>query len=155
VFTLNRTIDFSKKKLRNLQQDVEEWHTELNNARRYGYQGLVKLPDCGISSYSHEKQGKQYIIKQLKTNKELMEEGAALKHCVGLYTSHCLQNGSFIFSLRELRVNEQEETEEKRCVTIEINRNRIIQKKGQYNRTCNPIELAIISEWMREYKIAS
>jgi hypothetical protein len=155
VFTLNRTIDFSKKKLRNLQQDVEEWHTELNNARRYGHQGLVKLPDCGISSYSHEKQGKQYIIKQLKTNKELMEEGAALKHCVGLYTSHCLQNGSFIFSLRELRVNEQEETEEKRCVTIEINRNRIIQKKGQYNRTCNPIELAIISEWMREYKIAS
>ena len=155
VFTLNRTIDFSKKKLRNLQQDVEEWHTELNNARRYGHQGLVKLPDCGISSYSHEKQGKQYIIKQLKTNKELMEEGAALKHCVGLYTSHCLQNGSFIFSLRELRVNEQEETDEIRCVTIELNRNRIIQTKGQYNRSCNPIELAIISEWMREYKIAS
>ena len=155
VFTLNRTIDFSKKKLRNLQQDVEAWHAELNNARRYGHQGLVKLPDYGITTYSHEKQGKHYIIKQLKTNKELIEEGAALKHCVGLYTSHCLQNGSFIFSLRELRVNEQEETEEIRCVTIELNRNRIIQKKGQYNRSCKAIELAIISAWMREFKIAS
>jgi|GEM_PF-692367 len=155
VFTLNRTIDFSKKKLRNLQQDVEAWHAELNIAKRFGHQGLVKLPDYGISSYSHEKQGKQYIIKQLKTNKELMEEGAALKHCVGLYTSHCLQNGSFIFSLRELRVNEQEETEEIRCVTIELNRNRIIQKKGQYNRSCNTIERAIIYAWVREYKIAS
>jgi hypothetical protein len=154
VFILNRTIDFSKKKLRNLQQDVEAWHAELNLAKRFGHQGLVKLPDYGISSYSHEKQGKQYIIKQLKTNKELMEEGAALKHCVGLYTSHCLQNGSFIFSLRELRVNEQEETEEIRCVTIELNRNRIIQKKGQYNRSCNTIERAIISAWVREYKIA-
>jgi len=154
VFTLNRTIDFSKKKLRNLQQDVEAWHAELNIAKRFGYQGLVKLPDYGISTYSYEKQGKQYIIKQLKTNKELIEEGAALKHCVGLYTSHCLQNGSFIFSLRELKVNEKEETEEIRCVTIELNRNRIIQKKGQYNRSCKAIELAIISAWMREHKIA-
>jgi hypothetical protein len=154
VFTLNRTIDFSKKKLRNLQQDVEAWHAELNNARRYGHQGLVKLPDYGITTYSHEKQGKHYIIKQLKTNKELIEEGAALKHCVGLYTSHCLQHGSFIFSLRELKVNEQEETEEIRCITIELNRNRIIQKKGQYNRSCKAIELAIISAWMREHKIA-
>jgi hypothetical protein len=155
VFTLNRTIDFSKKKLRNLQQEAEVWHVELNLAKRFGHQGLVKLPDYGITTYSHEKQGKQYIIKQLKTNKELMEEGAALKHCVGLYTAHCLQNGSFIFSLREIRVNEQEETEEIRCVTIELNRNRIIQKKGQYNRSCNTIELAIISAWVREYKIAS
>ena len=154
VFTLNRTIDFSKKKLRNLQQDVEAWHAELNNARRYGHQGLVKLPDYGITTYSHEKQGKYYIIKQLKTNKELIEEGAALKHCVGLYTSHCLQHGSFIFSLRELKVNEQEETEEIRCITIELNRNRIIQKKGHYNRSCKAFELAIISAWMREYKIA-
>ncbi|MFM1810324.1 MAG: hypothetical protein RLZZ382_1549 [Bacteroidota bacterium] len=154
VFTLNRTIDFSKKKLRNLQQDVEAWHAELNNARRYGHQGLVKLPDYGITTYSHEKQGKHYIIKQLKTNKELIEEGAALKHCVGLYTSHCLQHGSFIFSLRELKVNEQEETEEIRCITIELNRNRIIQKKGHYNRSCKAFELAIISAWMREYKIA-
>jgi hypothetical protein len=154
VFTLNRTIDFSKKKLRNLQQDVEAWHAELNNARRYGHQGLVKLPDYGITTYSHEKQGKHYIIKQLKTNKELIEEGAALKHCVGLYTSHCLQHGSFIFSLRELRVNEQEETEEIRCITIELNRNRIIQKKGHYNRSCKAFELAIISAWMREHKIA-
>jgi len=154
VFTLNRTIDFSKKKLRNLQQDVEAWHVELNNARRYGHQGLVKLPDYGISTYSYEKHGKQYIIRQLKTNKELIEEGAALKHCVGLYTSHCLQNGSFIFSLRELRVNEKEETEEIRCVTIELNRNRIIQKKGQYNRSCKAFELVIISAWMREHKIA-
>jgi hypothetical protein len=155
VFTLNRTIDFSKKKLRNLQQDVEAWHAELNNARRYGHQGLVKLPDYGITTYSHEKQGKHYIIKQLKTNKELIEEGAALKHCVGLYTSHCLQHGSFIFSLRELKVNEQEETEEIRCITIELNRNRIIQKKGHYNRSCKAFELAIISAWMREFKIAS
>jgi hypothetical protein len=155
VFTLNRTIDFSKKKLRNLQQEAEVWHVELNIAKRFGHQGLVKLPDYGITTYSHEKQGKQYIIKQLKTNKELMEEGGALKHCVGLYTSHCLQNGSFIFSLREIRVNEQEETEEIRCVTIELNRNRIIQKKGQYNRSCNTIELEIISAWVREYKIAS
>jgi hypothetical protein len=154
VFTLNRTIDFSKKKLRNLQQDVEAWHAELNNARRYGHQGLVKLPDYGITNYSHEKQGKHYIIKQLKTNKELIEEGAALKHCVGIYTSHCLQHGSFIFSLRELKVNEQEETEEIRCITIELNRNRIIQKKGHYNRSCKAFELAIISAWMREYKIA-
>lgn len=155
VFTLNRTIDFSKKKLRNLQQDVEEWHTELNNARGYGHQGLVKLPDYGISTYAYEKQGKHYIIKQLKTNKELIDEGSALKHCVGLYTSHCLQSGSFIFSLRELRVNEQEETDEIRCVTIELNRNRVIQKKGQYNRSCKAIELEIISAWMREFKIAS
>jgi hypothetical protein len=155
VFTLNRTIDFSTKKLRNLQQEVEAWHVELNIAKRFGHQGLVKLPDYGIGTYSYEKQGKQYIIKQLKTNKELIEEGAALKHCVGLYTSHCLQNGSFIFSLRELKVNEKEETEEIRCVTIELNRNRIIQKKGQYNRSCKAIELEIISAWMREHKIAS
>ena len=63
-------------------------------------------------------------------------------------------NGSFIFSLRELKVNEKEETEEIRCVTIELNRNRIIQKKGQYNRSCKAFELAIISAWMREHKIA-
>lgn len=154
VFTLNRTIDFSKKKLSNLRQEVEQWHNQLTLIRHHGFQGEVKLPDYGIKSYPQEKQGKKYLLRQLKTNKELLEEGLALKHCVGLYTSHCLKNGSYIFSLRELRESESEEIEEIRCVTIELNRNRIIQIKGAYNRSCKSIEMEIINAWRREFNIA-
>lgn len=151
VFQLNRNIDFSQKKLINLRREAHTWHNNLMLVRNYGYSGLVKLPSLGIPPYKVEIKGKNYVLKQLKTNKELIEEGTELKHCVGTYTRNCLKFGSYIFSLRELVENlESEELEEVRMVTIEVNRKRIVQKKGLRNRSCDALENHVIDLWRFE-----
>jgi hypothetical protein len=151
VFQLNRNIDFSQKKLINLRREAHTWHNNLMLVRNYGYSGLVKLPNLGIAPFKVEVKGKNYVLKQLKTNKELIEEGTELKHCVGTYTRNCLKFGSYIFSLRELVENlESEELEEVRMVTIEVNRKRIVQKKGLRNRSCDVLENHVIDLWRFE-----
>ncbi|MFM7724499.1 MAG: PcfJ domain-containing protein [Bacteroidota bacterium] len=151
VFQLNRNIDFSQKKLINLRREAHTWHNNLMLVRNYGYRGLVKLPSLGIAPFKVEVKGKNYVLKQLKTNMELIEEGTELKHCVGTYTRNCLKFGSYIFSLRELVENlESEELDEVRMVTIEVNRKRIVQKKGLRNRSCDAVENHVIDLWRFE-----
>lgn len=151
VFQLNRNIDFSQKKLINLRREAHTWHNNLMLVRNYGYSGLIKLPNLGIAPFKVEVKGKNYVLKQLKTNKELIEEGTELKHCVATYTRNCLKFGSYIFSLRELVENlESEELEEVRMVTIEVNRKRIVQKKGLRNRSCDALENHVIDLWRFE-----
>ena len=155
TFNQHRLIDFTKKKLYNLRIEAEEWHNDITLFHAFGYRRLVHLPDYGIKPFEYESNGKQFVIKQLKTNKELVQEGISLKHCVGIYTNNCVNNGSYIFSLREICELEDNVRQEIRHITIEVNRNRIIQQKGKANRNCNALEAEIISAWRSTYKLAS
>jgi hypothetical protein len=149
VFTLNRNINFKTKKAENIITESNEWHAAFGNAKYGRPQHLIKLPESTIEQFYFEEDDNQYVIKQLLTNKELFQEGNELNHCVGSYTDSCLFRGTFIFSLRHLN----EFKNEKRLITIEIYKNRIFQKRGNYNRACFPFEDKIIAAWAKENKI--
>lgn len=146
VFTLNRNINFKTKKAANIIAESNEWHAAFGNAKYGRPQRLIKLPESTIEQFYFEEDDNQYVIKQLLTNKELFQEGNELNHCVGSYTDSCLFRGTFIFSLRHL----DEFKNEKRLITIEIYKNRIFQKRGNYNRACFPFEDKIIAAWAKE-----
>lgn len=151
VFGLNRSIDFKKKKLENLRREVDLWHREIRAINRTGYSMTQRLPDARIKQFSMVHNEEHYVIRQLHTNAELVEEGKSLKHCVGTYARNCMQFGSFIFSLRKVSKDpETEETLEQRLITIEVNRGRIIQQKGSYNRHCQAWESKVIQQWRDE-----
>ncbi|NDB35061.1 MAG: hypothetical protein EB023_06875 [Flavobacteriia bacterium] len=148
VFELNRSIDFKKKKLENLRREVETWHREIQVLKGTGYRLWKCLPDSGIKQYSIIHGDENYVIRQLNTNIELLEEGKSQHHCVGSYARNCIKNGSFIFSLRKVSKDpETEEPLETRIITIEVNRGRIIQQKGRYNRSCEVWESELIDQW--------
>jgi hypothetical protein len=148
VFTLQRAINFKSKKISNLIEESNRWHLAMENTRYGKTFPLIKLPYSSISPFKYEENDKKFIIKQLKSNRELMFEGNALSHCVGSYTNKCMKFGSFIFSIRKLI--DSEVPKEINLITIEINNNRIVQKKGKRNRFCKPFEDRIIKIWAKE-----
>lgn len=82
-------------------------------------------------------------IIELTTGKDLYREGQDLNHCVSGYAGRCVANVSAIFSLRQ---------NGKRVITIEIQpfTKRIIQARGQRNRSADKKENDIITQWVNE-----
>jgi hypothetical protein len=149
VIRNGRQIDFNTKKLSNLWAEAFMWHQELRLMRTGNYTRTCNLPKSEINTYKTEYQDKKYKVVQLLTNKDLIEEGRTLSHCVGTYTNNCLNRGSYIFSLRW----EQENEESTSLITIEVNANTIRQKKGKKNRPCSQEEDYIILKWAKENKL--
>ena len=150
VFTANRQINFKTKKAQNIIEESNEWHEVFGNSKYGMPQRIIKLPKSSIEKFYIEEDDCSFVIRQLKTNKDLFMEGNALHHCVGSYTNNCLIKGSFIFSLRQI----DDYNTEKRLITIEVYDNKIFQKRGKYNRTCLPFEDKIIAKWAKENEIS-
>ncbi len=149
VIRTGRQIDFNTKKLSNLLAEAVIWHDELRLMRAGNYRRTCNLPKSMINTYKTEYKDKKYKVEQLLTNKDLIEEGRTLSHCVGTYTNNCIDRGSYIFSL----CLEQENEENTPLITIEVNANTIRQKKGKKNRPCSQQEEYIIRKWAKENKL--
>jgi hypothetical protein len=149
VIRNGRQIDFNTKKLSNLLAESSIWHEELRLMRMGKYGRTFNLPKSDINTYKIEYKDKKYKVIQLLTNKDLIEEGRTLSHCVGTYTNNCIDRGSYIFSL----CLEQENEENTPLITIEVNANTIRQKKGKKNRPCSQEEDYIIRKWAKENKL--
>lgn len=149
VIRNGRQINFNTKKLSNLLAESSIWHEELRLMRMGYYRRTCTLPKSEINTYKTEYQDKKYKVEQLLTNKDLIEEGRTLSHCVGTYTNNCIDRGSYIFSL----CLEQENEENTPLITIEVNANTIRQKKGKKNRPCSQEEDYIIRNWAKENKL--
>ena len=148
VIRNGRKIDFNTKKLVNLLEEVEAWHEELALLRIGQYKRTFNLPKSDIETFKIEYKKKNYRIKQLLTNKELIEEGRTLSHCVGTYTDNCIIRGSFIFSLRL-----ESEEGSLPLITIEVIDKKIRQKRGKKNRLCQKDEDYIIQSWAEENEL--
>ena len=149
VIRHRRKIDFNTKKLSNLLEDVNTWHEELRLMRQGKYRRTYYLPKSEINTYKIEYKEKRFKVMQLLTNKDLIEEGRTLSHCVGAYTDNCIDRGSYIFSLRL----EREDEVTLPLITIEVNANTIRQKKGKRNRSCSQEEDYIIRNWAKENQL--
>jgi hypothetical protein len=153
-FQLERKIDFTTKKLSNLVDESNQWHVAIHFAKVKKRLRLKRLPISNIKPYFLERNDSRYVIKQLKTNYELAIEGEQMKHCVFTYTYDCLNSGSYIFSLRNVIKNDDsKKTTEITMITIEVNNNKIEQKLGEFNRSCNQLEDDLIEEWAKQHNL--
>jgi len=145
VFEERATIDFKRKKIQNLINDVHQWHRELNEAslsKKY----RQRMPDAGIDDLKIEIFGAEYEISQIRKVIDLYHEGKELQHCVFTYKAHCFRRRCYIFSLKALNEEEQKTS----LITIELRGTKIVQAKGKHNRQPNDLERDIIRIWAKE-----
>lgn len=92
------------------------------------YDILIKDRAKLLEKYIFNKNG--LIIRPAESSKELIDEGAALHHCVGTYAKRYAKGDTNIFVIRK-------ETEpDKPYFTMEVNKyNEIVQVRGKNNRS--------------------
>jgi hypothetical protein len=126
--------------LYSLNKRMISWHHELRRIKEFGN---FSWDGHDIQNFFHVKNENQYNeerfhIKQIKTSKELLEEGKEQHHCVFSYKPHCISGRCSIWSLS---------LNEKKKVTIEVVNNNIVQARGFANRSTKSEEDFIINKW--------
>ena len=146
LLSLNDVTFLKNISLSRLLANVSDWHTELrlrNEAKRIP---AHKLPFYGLKAYRVKMGSDQYLIKQIKTTKELYLEGRAMCHCVYTYQWACRKKASYIFSLQKA----QESKDFERVLTIEISSDQIVQLRGKHNRRSTELERSVVEMWAHE-----
>lgn len=137
----NRTAD-------TLLRQVDAWHRQLGEMRGYpeGTYDEAKFP--GFATRKKAAGGDiHYVIRQLRSARDLVAEGRELRHCVASYHWSCAQGHCTIWSLAE---STDGKTFERRQ-TIEVDRDGwIIQCRGLANRDPSSDEWAIVNQWAGE-----
>lgn len=138
-----------------LRSQMRQWHADLARIKRHGHgvwDGL-DLPDwtwCADETAPPHKKV-VWMARQIKTGKDLAQEGNAMRHCVYTYKRICMQGTGSIWSLRRSL-----HCRDARVLTIEVqNENRqIVQIRGLANRGATSEEMHVVWHWARESGLA-
>lgn len=138
--------------LQSLTKKMHDWHYDLRRLKAIGTAQWEGHPlNDDIYAYK-DQNGVEYhwYFYQIKSSKELQEEGNAQRHCVFSYKDSCLNGGCSIWSLR-LGFAHETAKQAKRKVTIELrNDGSIVQARGLANRKMRSDEAAIVSKWAKD-----
>ena len=136
---------------------VREWHRELGRvaaanvawapAAIRGFTWLEKRRPARQQHRPDEEpldEDRTWRIEELCSNRALVLEGRAMRHCVATYVRECVQGRSSIWSLqaevRGLRT---------RALTLEVDPRvrRLVQARRRHNGSPSPAERAIVRRW--------
>lgn len=127
-----------------LLRHVEDWHTALGKGRAKSDTVYPEAPFGGFSDiHKKGRESVSWVIRQLRSHRDLIAESDDLRHCVGSYHWSCESGRCTIWNLSsesgQGRVRRQ---------TIEVNRNNeIVQCRGLANRDPSPEEWLIVRKW--------
>ena len=142
-FTENKGINWKQKKVPNLVKESSDWHRDWGITKSLRQRKNNRFKSSSFADLKITQMDSEYIVKQIKSSRELYVEGKKLSHCVYSYERNCLNNTCVIFSLRKIITDEPE----KPLITIEVRGNSIFQARGKYNRKPSKSEWAIINNW--------
>jgi len=145
-------LSMQKRTLRALLAQVDDWHRRLGKVKM---DGGVQWASSGIrpAGYVRGKNDQRVIwrINELLSQKELVREGNALKHCVATYSRQCRDGHSSIWSM----TSEDAGGDVRRRQTIELRRNKkIVQCRGRMNKHPSEQERKIIRLWAKAESLA-
>ena len=128
---------------------VSSWHRSLTVTRTTSITSWT--PSCfrpfvfEITTTDGER---RYEIVELLSAQEMLDEGRAMRHCVGSYAGFCATGRTSIWSLRK----HIESGRFIRLATIEVNNTQrfIVQVRGRLNKRPAKEELAILGRWQNE-----
>lgn len=89
-----------------------------------------------------------FVVEPIRTGRQLIEEGIAMRHCVGTYAERARSGEVIIFGVR----TEVDGGARKRALTIEVKpeSNAVIQVRGRCNRGPTREEVGIVRCWAKE-----
>ena len=121
-----------------IQRRCERWHQQFHE--RNEIQGTRKDLPINLSwrgvqkpdlKFHFKKLNKWIELKQIKTYKNLINEGQEMEHCVPLYVDQCRANGTSIWSVKIKDAKNEFELER---YTLQLTNNEVIQFRGKNNR---------------------
>lgn len=131
-----------------LLRQVEVWH------RQTGKEGRMSIPSwepSGINGFYLKREEAVHTIREICTQRELIEEGRKMHHCVSSYVGSCAKGTISIWSYEVMDVNGKH-----RALTLEVdNKDRILrQARGKYNEMPTVSQMHFIKMWVREVKLS-
>jgi hypothetical protein len=141
---------------------MEQWHVLLQKAQ---IDRVMEWEGLNFGLWELTEGRRRHRVIELLSNRDLLQEGRKLHHCVYSYSGRCAQRRTSIFSLRSYRLNptgcldeaEQplfHETEYARA-TIEVNRSRmqVEQFRTLLNAPPDSDQRRLLNLWAEEKKL--
>lgn len=143
IVTLPMTFSFAGRTVKSIIDFSNKWHEEqIKKSNK-----KITWPGLTINDYSYEDKDNIWEIKQLKTQKELVNEGRKMHHCVASYEKYCVEGKCGIFNVSRYDKNKDIVISE---ATVEVrNDNYINQMRGICNAEINSSTKQIIMQWKR------
>ncbi|MEM9617488.1 MAG: PcfJ domain-containing protein [Pseudomonadota bacterium] len=131
-----------------LMRQVAAWHDSLGRLRGVSSEQYEKADFEGIAI---DKKGDgtpaRWVIRQLRSAKDLQLESEELRHCVASYHWSCARGDCTIWSLAKSSNGKDYE----RRQTIEVDKSRnIVQCRGLANRDPQKEEWSVVTAWAQK-----
>ena len=124
--------DNLKQRHDELQEQFREKDNELIN-------NMILNRDKELSHNTY--QDKKYIVFPAPTLDSLIDESKQQNHCVRTYAKDYASGKCDIYFMRDVK------KQDKSLVTIEVRKNKIIQKRIKNNKDPNSKQMAFLNEW--------
>ena len=147
-FTEDARFSFANRSLRAVLEQTIAYERELELAARAAKGAQVRQWAAqGWALSWRDAAGAAWSVRELTNEAELAAEGAAQRHCVGLYASACVSGRSAVFQL--LR-------EEDRAATIEVQlpERQVVQARSRFNAAPSPEAMAALRHWAAQLGLA-
>lgn len=136
--------DLKGRTIESINRSIFEWHETSS------YNDLLKKIDLkwnGIVAdpVNIKIDNNQFLIKEITNGKDLFREADYLKHCVYSYIESCASGFISVWSL-----SKKVDSTFLPCVTIEVQKNSVVQAAGKRNRKIDDIEMQIICDWAKK-----
>ena len=136
----NANYSLKGRTLQSLLRQSDQWHSRFAQ-----YRGNQVWKSCGIEGYRFDKKSEMVVLEELNESRKLVEEGKAMKHCVGSYAFYCSKGRSAIFTLRKYSGGVLLDI----LATIEVNigLQRIVQAKAKMNKQISAEARKYMETW--------
>ena len=128
-------------------QQVNEWHRQLGRETRGGnYQWTrSKIRELNLVQRTKEIENERtWVIRELLSSEELIDEGRRMNHCVRSYGKSCHSGRTSIWTLE---VTEKDKVRKVLTIEVMLAQMLIRQVRGKRNRLPTKSEKNIISQW--------
>ena len=126
-------------------RQMTAWHRQTGKEKKGQFN---QWQSSGIKGFYHKNE-KDHIIRMIQeicTQKELIDEGRTMKHCVGSYAGSCVQGRTSIWKFEEMTTVGLE----KRLTIEVVNKDKkILQARGKYNALPNASDKYWLQQWAR------
>jgi hypothetical protein len=132
--------DFLKRDINTIRQASNEWHIDQTKLKK----SEIAVWEKKYETFEEIRGETIYQFVELNTTRQLINEGRTMKHCVGSYASRCISGGTRIISIKK---------DEASYITVELNRNSIVQAQLKFNQKINNFEYFLISKFADKHNL--
>ena len=141
----NTAYSMKGRTIGSLLRGMEEWHNELHRvkvfkANNYDASGFTPLSFKEEHKLNKSWVVDHWVVDEIRTSKDLADEGRALSHCVYSYSRSISDGRVSIWSLSKNNT---------KLITIEVSNTtkKIVQARGKYNRKIDNHEYKVMDKF--------